>query len=73
MKTVATIKNNDERVSRRVRLGVERVSEDGAWRYTIRTGTGEDCALGSFKSRADALKAIDQSWAAAVWDLQYAS
>ena len=72
MRTVATIKHNDERIAKRVRLGVVRESSDDGWRYTVRTGTGEETCVGTFKTRADALAAIDHAWGADVWDLQYA-
>lgn len=71
MSAVATIKNNDERVSRRVSLYIKRQSRDGKWVYVILTGTGEDTNTGDFGTRDAALDAIYHAWGAEVWDLQF--
>ena len=65
--SIATIRHNDARISRRVHLYIRR-SPAG---YGIFTGSGEDAGNYRFASRHDALAAIGTLWAGPEWCLQF--
>lgn len=69
-KRFASIKNNDERINRRVSLYARRIRADGKILYAIFTGSGEDCGP-RFPSRDAAMADANNMWRGPWWDLQY--
>ncbi|MCR4297565.1 MAG: hypothetical protein NUV75_02250 [Gallionella sp.] len=70
-KAFATIRNNDERITRRVHLYTRRVMIDGKAQYAIFTGSGEDCGP-RYPTRDHAIEDAQHMWRGPWWDLQYA-
>jgi hypothetical protein len=72
MKSVATIRNNDPDVTRRVHLYIKRISIDGKWAYSIFSGPERDDCNITESSREAAERAIYNSWGRATcWDLRW--
>ena len=69
---VASIRNNDPEVTRRVLLYVRRLDADSKGRrYAIVTSSKEDAGGYRWATRAEAIQAIAQLWSGDAWDLQW--